>query len=387
MWDQLSDDERAWKETCRRFATEVIEPVYRQCDQENRFPREVHEAAYAQGLMNIALPSELGGGGRSYKILAVGGEELAAVCSPTAFGMGFNHGALQPVLYAGTDAQKQRFVKDLLERRGYAALCLTEPDASGSDLMAVKTTAVRTGDGWVLNGTKAMVGNGVEAELYLVLADVEENGRRRGPTFFAVPRTDGVNVGENTDKLGFRCVTTPTVRFENVALTDEHVIGDLGQAELILLWTLDFIRFGGASVILGIVVGGLRHIVPWLEQRRVAGGVPLITKSDVQMTLGRIHAEVQVVRMLMWRAAELIDQGKSCALETAVAKYKGSELAVDATGSFVQMLGWRGIDNDYPAHKRLRDARVTTLYEGTSQIQLLNIFRELRRSVHTGGAL
>jgi alkylation response protein AidB-like acyl-CoA dehydrogenase len=301
--------------------------------------------------------------------------------------MGFNHGALQPVLHAGTDAQKQRFVKELLERRGYAALCLTEPDASGSDLMAVSTTARRTDDGWILNGSKAMVGNGVEAELFLVLADVEDGGRRRGPTFFAVPRTEGVEVGDNTDKLGFRCVTTPTLRFKDVVLTDEHVIGDVGQAELILLSTLDFIRFGGASVILGIVVGGLRHIVPWLEQRRVTGGVPLINKSDVQITLGRIHAEVQVVRMLMWRAADLLDQGKPCSVETAVAKFKGSELAVEATGHFVQMLGWRGIDNDYPAHKRLRDARVTTIYEGTSQIQLLNLFRELRRSIHTGGNL
>lgn len=387
MWGLLSADELAWKETCRTFAEEVIRPRVRVCDEENRFPREVIEAAHERGLMNICFPVELGGAGKTFRTMAVGGEELAAVCAPTAFIMGFNHGALRPVLHSGTEEQRERFVKELLAKRGAAALCLTEAGASGSNLLAVESLARKTERGWVLSGEKCMVGNGTEASLYLTLAQTEVDGRRRGLSFFAVPRTDAVEVGENTDKLGFRCVPTPTVAFREVELEDVHLIGAVGQAEQILLETLDFIRFGGASVILGIVVGGLRDVVPWLEERRVVPDDPLISKSDVQMKLGGIHAEVQAVRHVMWRAADLLDAGQPCSTETAVAKYLASELAVRASNTFAQLYGWRGVDAEYPAAKRLRDARATTIYEGTSQVQQLNIFRALRRSIHMGGRL
>jgi alkylation response protein AidB-like acyl-CoA dehydrogenase len=387
MWGLLSAEERAWKATCRAFAEEVIAPWAPVCDRENRFAREVHDEAYARGLMNACFSTELGGGGRSFRMLAVGGEELAAVCAPIAFSMGFNHGALRPVVHAGTEAQQERFVRDLLGRRGYASLCLTEPDASGSNLLAVESRAVRQGDGWRLSGTKCMVGNGTEAELFLTLARTEVDGREQGLSFFAVPRGDGVEVGENTDKLGFRAVTTPEVRFTDVALGDVHLIGEVGAAEQILLETLDFIRFGGAAVILGVVVGALRESVPWLEQRRVAPNDPLISKTNVQLALGRIYAEVQAVRHLMWRAADLLDRGRPCSNETACAKYMASELAVRATNELAQLHGWRGVDGDYAISKRLRDARATTIYEGTSQVQQLNLCRALRRSIRQGGNL
>lgn len=387
MWDLLSEEERAWKETCRAFAEEVIAPWSRVCDRENRFPAEVHAEAYARGLMNTCFPTELGGAGRSFRSMAVGGEELAAVCAPIAFTMGFNHGALRPVLHAGRPAQRQRFVADLIARRGYASLCLTEPEVSGSHLLAIGSQATRDGDGWRLSGTKCMVGNGCVAELFLVLARTEVGGQEQGLSFFAVPRGDGVEVGPNTDKLGFRAVTTPEVRFREVALGDEHLIGEVGQAEQILLETLDFIRFGGAAVILGVVVGALRDAVPWLEERRVAPGEPLIAKSDVQLALGHLFAEVQAVRHLMWRAADLLDQGRPCSTETACAKYLASELAVRATNELAQLHGWRGVDGECSISKRLRDARATTIYEGTSQLQRLNLCRELRRSIRRGGWL
>lgn len=387
MWSLLSPEELAWKETCRAFAAEVMGPLAPVFDRENRFPREVHEAARARGLVDICFPRELGGRGLPFRFLAVGGEELAAVCAPTAFTLGFNHGALRPVLHAGTPAQQQRFVADLLGRGGYAALCLTEPEASGSNLLATRSLARRVDGAWRLSGTKCMVGNGTEAELFVVLAEAETGGRRRGPTFFAVPRGEGVRVGPNTDKLGFRCVPTPTVVFEEVALDDEHLLGEVGQAEQLLLETLDFIRFGGSAVILGIVVGGLRDLVPWLEERRVAPDDPLVSKGDVQMLLGDLYAEVQAVRHLMWRAADLLDAGRPCSNETAAAKLLASELAVRATNAFAQLYGWRGIDGEWPAAKRLRDARATTIYEGTSQVQRLHLARALRRSIRTGGWL
>lgn len=387
IWTDLDEGERAFQAECRRFAREVVAPWVKVYDAENRFPSEVHEAAYEQGLMNVCLPEELGGGGRSFRCLAAGGEELAAVCAPVAFSMGFNHGALRPVLHAGTPEQRQRFVGELLAARGYASLCLTEPDTSGSNLFGVETLARQTEGGWSLSGTKCMVGNGTEASVFLTLAQTEVAGRRAGVSFFAVPRGPGVEVGPNTDKLGFRCVTTPTVEFRDAQLDAGCLIGGLGEAEQILLETLDFIRFGGASVILGIVVGGLREVLPWVEQRRVVPDDPLVSKSSVQQELGRIYAELQAARLLMIRAAERLDRGQPCGTETAAAKYLASELAVRATNTFAQLHGWRGIDGEHGAAKRLRDARATTIYEGTSQIQLQNLFRDLRRGLHARGEI
>lgn len=388
QWRALSPELLAWKETCRAFAREVIAPQVRRWDRENEHPAPVVAEAHARGLADVAFPAELGGRGLSLLHVAVGGEELAAVCAPTAFVLGFNHGALRPVVTAGTPEQRQAFARDLLRRRGHASLCLTEAGSSGSNLLQVGTLARQTERGWSLSGEKVMVGNGTVAELFLVLAETEDaRGRRRGASFFAVPRGPGVSVGPNTDKLGFRCVTTPTVRFQEVALGPEHLIGGVGQAEAVLLDTLDFIRFGGAAVILGLVIGGLRDLVPWLEERRVAPDDPLIGKGDVQQELGQLMAEVQAVRGLMWRAAELLDRGQECAVETASAKLLASELAVRTTGWCAQLMGWRGVDAGWPAEKRLRDARATTIYEGTSQVQRLNLARALRRSAHGDGWL
>lgn len=386
-WTELTESEREWKERCRRFAEEVIRPNYRRYDELNIFPRDVHEAAHSWGLMNSAIPIDLGGQGMSHRTIAIGGEELGAVCAPTAFTLGFNHGTLLPVLHAGSDEQKQVFVRDLLARRGYASLCMTEPDASGSNLLGIRTLATKTDKGWVINGTKCMVGVGTEADVYFVFAETAIDGQRGGLSVFAIPPGDGVEVGRNVNKLGFRCVPTPTIVFRDVYVPRENVIGPLGQAEMILLRTLDYMRFGGVPVILGLVVGGLRDIVPWLEQRTVAQGEVLINKSNIQLTLGRYYGEVQSIRLLLWRAATLIDRGLPCGPETAIAKYRASQLAIEASQEFVRLMGWRGLHIDYPAQKRLRDAMTTSIFEGTNEILQLHAFRDLRRQVHGGGDL
>lgn len=385
--DDLTPELRAWRDACRTFAEEVIRPWVRTCDRENRFASEVHRAAREQGFLNICIPERLGGRGMSWRAMAVGGEQLAAECPAIAFTLGFNHGALRPVLFAGTPAQQERFVGETVRSWGYASLCLTEPDVSGSNLLAAEARAIRRGDRWVLEGEKCMVGMGTVASLYLVLAQAEVDGRPRGPTVFAVPRTDAVTVGENTDKLGFRAVPTPTVTFRGVELTDEHVIGGVGEAEPVLLDTLDFIRFGGAPVIVGSVLGALRDALPWLEQRRVAPGDPLISKSSVQLALGRVYAEIQAVRALVWQAADRLDRGAPCSTETAIAKYLAAELAVRASSELAQLHGWRGLDGEWAISKRVRDARATTIFEGSSEVQLLTLFRALRRASRAGGWL
>ncbi len=386
-WRQLSDDELDLKRRCRAFAEAHIAPSARQNDQKNALPHEVHAAAYEAGLMNVGFPAALGGGGASARALAAGGEELAAACAPTAFSMGFNHGALRPVLHAGTPEQKDAFVRALLARRGYASVCLTESATSGSNLPGLRTRAVRTDRGWALSGRKCMVGNGCDASLYVVLVEAFEGQSSRGLTFFAVPRGPGVEVGENTDKLGFRCVTTPEVAFQGAEVDDFHRIGAVGGAEEILGATLDYMRFGGTSVMLGLVTGALRDVAAWIDGRVVHPGGPLSDRSHVQLLLGDLFAELRTVRMGLFDLAPRVDRGEDVSLLCSMSKLRASRLAVRATQSLLELYGWRGIDGDFSIQKRARDARVTTIFEGTTEIQLLHCYRALRRSLAEDGWL
>lgn len=387
MWDRLTEDERAWKQRSRRFADEVIAPHAAEYDRANAFPEAVHTAAHEAGLMNLNLPAGLGGQGLGHRVMAVAGEELAAACAPTAFTMGFNHGALRPIVRFGTEAQQRRFITELIGARQYASICMTEAAGSGSNLAAIRSRAVKRGDRWVISGSKCMIGNGAVASLYLVLANAIVEDHNRGLTFFAVPRTERVRVGPNPDKLGFRCLTTPTIDFDAVEIDDSCRIGEVGGAEAMLIDSLDYMRFGGGCILLGLVVGALRDALPWIEQREVHGGRRLVELSHVQLELGEIYAELRCLRAMLWDAAAAIDAGRSVSLETSILKLRASRLAERATSQVVQLFGWRGIDNDYAIQKRMRDARVTTIYEGTSEVQLLTIFGELRRAHRADGDL
>ncbi len=371
----LSEQTRLWQARCAAFAAAEIAPVVAKYDRENRFPDAVHDAAHRAGILGADLPGHLGGG-IGDEAAVIGAEALARVCAPIAFTLGFNRGALHPVLVAGTPAQQERLVGGLIAGRRYAALCLTEPDVSGSNLMGVRTTATATDSGWVLCGEKAMVGMGGVASLYLVLARTVVDGMSRGLTFFAVPRGPGVSVGPNTDKLGFRAVETPTVRFSDVRVSDDDRIGAIGSGAAVMMETLDTIRVGGAAVILGIVVGALSDVLPWVEQRQVYGG-PLGGKSHIQLTLGGIYSRLELCRGMVLTAARRRAAGQPYGHEAAVAKLEAASLAVEATSEISQMFGWRGIDGDHAISKRLRDARQTTIFEGTSEVQRLNLYHRL----------
>ncbi len=387
MWDELSETDRAWREKCRAFAQEVIEPNYREYDEGNCYPEKIYAAAHARGLTSFALPVELGGLGYSKKTMIVGGEEMASVCGPSTFCIGFNHGSLRPVLAAGTPEQQQRFVRDVIDNDLHVSLCLTESAQSASSLLTIKTRADKTDRGWAITGNKVMTGNGCVADLFLVLAHAYVDGQSRGPTFFAVPKTDAVIVGPNSDKLGFRCVSTPAIEFDGAEVPDDNRIGDIGHAPEILLDVMAHMRISGAAVMLGIVVGAVRAVMPWLETRTVAAGDALANLSHVQLQLGDFMAEVIAIRRLIWHCADVFDAGGNPLTDTAVAKLKASELAIRATGDILQMYGWRGIDNEYAIQKRYRDARVTSIFEGTNEILRINLFREFQKALRQGGDL
>lgn len=364
---------------CGVFAREVIAPLYRRYDAENVFPAAIHDEARARGLLNAAFPTDLGGQGLSFSTLARGGRLMARVCAPTTFSMGFNHGSLRPVMYCGTSEQRQVFVRDLLARGGYASWCMTEAGVSGSNLMGITTRAERTARGWVITGDKVMTGNGAVADLFFVLADAWDGGRRFGPTVFAVPRGEGVVVSDNHDKLGFRCLTTVDVSCRAVEVPDTHVIGEVGGGLPVIVDSLDFMRFGGGIVILGLIEGALLDVLPWLEEREVYGGVRLVDDSHVQITYGRLLAEARAVERLLFDVADALDEGRPVPTETATLKLLGSDLALRVTATAMETWGWRGVDGRFDAQKRFRDARQTSIYEGTNDILAMNVFRAFLR--------
>ena len=361
---------------CVEFARVVIEPRYREFDANNCFPTEIHDAAHEWELMNAGFPVEMGGQGMKLEVLARAGIEMARVCAPTTFSLVFNHGSLRPVLRAGTDWQKQVFVRDILESRGYASWCMTEADVSGSNLMAIQSRAQKVTGGWNLNAAKVMTGNGTAASLFLLLADAWDGDKRLGLTVFAVPSGPGVVVGENRQKLGFRCLPTPDVTFNDVFVGDEHVIGSPGEALPILLDSLDYMRLGGGVITAGITAGAVDDVMPWVENREVYGGGRLSDESHVQVQVGRLLAQLTGLRLLVEGVASRIDQGKSVSAEAASVKLIGSELAMHATEVIMQLHGWRGIDASFSIEKRFRDARQTSIYEGTNEILAMNLFRQ-----------
>ena len=370
-----SDKDRDYVARCNDFAKEVIAPHYRENDNQNCFPQNIHDAAYDWNVMNAGFPEALGGQGISHRATTAAGIAMARVCAPTMFTIGFNHGSLRPIIHAGTEWQQENFVKALLDSRGYASWCLTEADVSGSNLMAIRSRATKVTDGWLLNGKKVMTGNGTAANLFLFLADAWEGDQRVGLTIFAVPRDAGVEVGENTIKLGFRCLTTPDVTFNDVFVSDSHVIGKPGAGVPILIDALDYMRLGGGIVSAGIAAGAIDDVMPWVEERVVYGGGKLSGQSHVQIQIGRLLAETTGLQLLVDQVSALIDQGMNISQEAASIKIIGSELAMKATDIVMQLHGWRGVDSRYAIEKRFRDARETTIYEGTNEILAMNLFR------------
>lgn len=229
-----------------------------------------------------------GGRGLSHVALTRGGQALARVCAPIAFTLAFVHGATRPVAFAGTPEQQDRWIRSLIAEGGQASWCMTEPDRAGSNLLSVGTRADRVPGGWRVRGEKCMIGMGTVARVFFVLADAWDGDQRLGPTILGVERQDGVEVGPNPPKIGFRCLPTPDVRFHDVFVDDGAVLGRPGGGLPILLDSLDYMRLGGGVVITGLTHGALDETAPWLDGREVFGGQRLGDTSYVQVVVGRL---------------------------------------------------------------------------------------------------
>ncbi len=373
----LSEEHRLVQQTARDFATREILPVASQLDAEHRFPTEIVRGLGELGLMGVTVPEEYGGAGMDHVAYVLAMEEVARACASTAAIMSVNNSLVcDPILRYGTEEQKRRYLPVLASGRELGCYCLTEPQA-GSDAASLQTTARLDGDRWVLNGTKVFVTNAREAWVFIVYARTEEVPGARGISAFLVERDyPGITVGKVERKMGLLASSTCEVLLEDCRVPRENLLGARGEGFKVALSTLDGGRIGIAAQAVGIARAALEESVAYAKERRQFGR-PIAEFQAIQWKIADMATRIEAARLLALRAAWLRDQGKRCTVEASMAKLFASETAMFAAHQGVQIFGGYGYIKDYPVERYFRDAKITEIYEGTSEIQRMVIARNL----------
>ncbi|MDR7520940.1 MAG: acyl-CoA dehydrogenase [Armatimonadota bacterium] len=373
----LSDEHRMLQATVREFATRELLPIAADLDHTARFPAQALARAAALGLMAMTVPEEYGGAGLDPLAYVIAQEELARVSAGFQAIVTVNNSLVcEPILRWGSEEQKRRYLPPLASGRWLGCYCLTEP-AAGSDAMSLRTTARLVGDEWVLSGTKLFVTNGAEADVCIVYARSEDIPGARGISAFIVEKTSpGLRVGKVEKKLGIRCSSTAELVFEACRVPAASLLGPRGEGGKIALATLDGGRIGIAAQALGIARACLEESAAYAQQRQQFGS-PIAAFQAVRWALADMATRIEAARQLTYRAAVLRGAGQPHTREAAMAKLAASETAMFAAHKAVQLFGGYGYIQDYPVERYFRDAKITEIYEGTSEIQRLVIARHL----------
>jgi alkylation response protein AidB-like acyl-CoA dehydrogenase len=371
---ELSEELSTLQKTVRRLVADKIAPRAREVDRTGEYPQDYFEAFRDAGVLGLAIPSELGGGGAGILGLTLAIEEVAKASNVAALMLLLTRLPTSPVLIAGTDEQKQKYVAPLATGQVRAGFGLSEPQA-GSDVMGMRTRAVRDGDDWLLTGTKCWMSGVVQADWYTVFAKTSDDPAARNHdsiSAFIVERNwDGVSVGNVDRKMGVKGIDTGELLLDNVRVPAENVIGEIGGFRLCMLG-LNAMRPIVAARGIGLAEGALMYATEYAKQR-AAFGKTIADFQGVQWEVAKLATEIEAARLLTYRAAWMADQGrytKEWVPYLSMAKYYASELAVRASGLAVQMLGAAGYMEDHPTEQWYRDARQLTIVEGTSQVQL-----------------
>ena len=372
----LTQEQVALQDMARKFAANEIRPRAAEHDHAGTFPTEIIEKAFGLGLMTGFIPEEHGGLGLSALEACLIEEELGWGCSGITTSMTANGLALSPVLIAGTDEQKKRFVAPFAETLQYASFCLTEPGA-GSDAGGIATTAKPDGDGYILNGRKCFTTNGSYASQYTVFASTDRSKGHKGLSAFIVPREiPGVSAGKKEDKMGQRASDTADVLFEDVRIPAGNRIGKEGEGFKIAMMTLDYARPTVAAMAVGVARAAFELAMQYSKER-VQFGVPIAMNQAIHFMLADMAMDIEAARLLTYKSAWLLDQGKRNTKESSFAKAFAADLAMRVTTDAVQIYGGYGYMKDYPVEKLMRDAKLLQIYEGTSQIQRMVIAKEI----------
>ena len=372
----LTDEQRELRSLAREFAAKEIRPKAAEYDEHQIHPVDVVAKAHELGLMNPHVPQEYGGLGLSVLEGVLIGEELSWGCAGIAVSIVANSLGAAPVVIAGTDDQKRKWLPPLLESPILCSFGLTEPNA-GSDVSGIQTTAVRRGDEYVINGSKMFITNAGHASWLVVFASTDKTKGHRGLSAFVVP-TDalGVTVEKHLDKMGQRATDTSAVAFQDVVVPAASLLGDEGQGFKIAMMTLDGTRPGTAAGAVGVAQAAYEYSVEYAKER-VQFGQPIAVNQGVNFMVADMATEIEAARLLVWQAAWLVDQGKRATLQSSFAKRFAADMVMKVTTDAVQIYGGYGYIKEYPVEKLMRDAKLFQIYEGTSQIQRLVIAREI----------
>jgi alkylation response protein AidB-like acyl-CoA dehydrogenase len=374
----LTADQDFFRQTIHEFAVREIVPVAHELDEKEEYPRATVAKMGELGLLGLLVPEEYGGSGATTLDYALAIEEISWADASHSVVISVNNSLVcEPILRFGTEDQKQRFLPALAEGEYVGAYCLSEP-SSGSDASNMSTQARRDGDGYVLNGTKSWITNGGEAGLYLVYAitnpDVQKS---KGVSAFLVPSdTPGLRAGAREKKLGIRASSTTQIFFEDCRVPTSALLGNIDEGFRIAMATLDGGRIGIGAQALGIAQRALDESVRYSKERE-AFGHPIADFQGLQWRLADMATRVESARLLVYRAARMKDAGQPFAKEASMAKLSASETAMFCAHAAVQMYGGYGFVRDYPVEKLFRDAKITEIYEGTSEIQRLVISRHI----------
>jgi acyl-CoA dehydrogenase len=370
----LTDEQKSMREMAHDFAEKEIRPVAWDYDRDSTWPGGILEKAWELGLMNNHLPVEYGGAGLDTLDGCIIEEEIAWGCSGIGTSLSCNGLASAPVQIAASEKLKKEYLGRLAEAPLLASFCLTEPDA-GSDVSGMKTTAVKKGDKWVINGSKCFITNGEYANWYTVYAKTDKDAGHRGISCFIVPRDAGVVVDGHEDKMGQRASNTATISFNDVEIPADHLVGEENKGFKIAMMTLDRTRPGVAAMGVGVARAAMEFAVEYSKQR-VQFGVPIAMHEAIQFIIADMATKVHLSRLATWNSAVLLDQGKRNTIESSHAKRFAADSAMEVTTDAVQVFGGYGFIKEYKVEKLMRDAKILQLYEGTAQIQRLVIARE-----------
>ncbi len=375
---RLTEEQKLIQKTARDFATQEVLPRARELDETGRWPAELVKRMGELGFLGIAVPEELGGGGADYLSYALAMVEISKACASSGVIMSVNNSLVcDPLLKFGTDAQKCDFLAPLASGAKLGCFGLTEP-SSGSDASNMQTTAVRDGDDWVINGSKNWITNGPHADLIIVFCNTDRTKGAKGTTAFIVPKgTPGFEPQEPDHKLGIHAAHSCTVFFNDCRVPDAYRLGDEGMGFKIAMNTLDGGRIGIAAQALGIAESAYEKAVAYTHERK-AFGAPIARLQAIQFKVADMAMQLDAARLLIFRAALLKEQARTDpslrhSQQSAMAKLYASEMATRVTHQALQVFGGYGYSKEYDLERHYRDARITEIYEGTSEIMRLVI--------------
>ena len=369
----LTEQQKMMKKLFSEFAEKEVKPLAAEIDEQERFPRENVEKMAACKMLGIPYSREYGGAGADYLSYILAVEELSKKCATTGVVLSA-HTSLGtwPIAQFGTEAQKQKYLPDLCTGKKLAAFGLTEPNA-GTDAAGQQTTAVKDGDDYILNGTKIFITNAGEADVYIIFAMTDKSQGTRGISAFIVEKgMPGFTVGQHEKKLGIRGSATSELIFNNVRLSKDQLLGQEGKGFKIAMMTLDGGRIGIAAQALGIAQGAIDETVPYVKARKQFGR-PIAKFQNTQFQLADMQTKVDAARWLVYDAAMKKEKGLPYSVEAAKAKLFAAEVAMEVTTKAIQLLGGYGYTRDYPVERMFRDAKMTEIYEGTSEVQRMVI--------------